>query len=311
MTDIIVHQSNELAQVDLDTVLTPLLYSLSDSSKRKYQHTFEMWKDFCADHGIQLYNFSANNLVLFFESMDASHSTKKNRLSHIRRLIQTIHAAMPGNEAIQSMYLQAKILKIKRNSSDKESTRNKTALTKKEVYEALNVWQGTDPMELRNRAIIAILFYCGLRRSECASLKWSDINFEEELLTVRHGKGDKERTIPILGEAEVINALEAWRERCAGREYIFCQVYKSGRLGDDTSVTPQAIYNVVQKTSDSINKKFAPHDARRTLITQALVSGSGVRDIQFIAGHSRPETTLGYAQVKDAKEVKSRIKLKY
>ena len=56
---------------------------------------------------------------------------------------------------------------------------------------------------------------------------------------------------------------------------------------------------------------FAPHDARRTLLTDILNNGGSVADAQFIAGHSNPQTTLRYAKVSDAKEVKGRIKTSY
>ena len=62
----------------------------------------------------------------------------------------------------------------------------------------------------------------------------------------------------------------------------------------------------MQKSGD-----IAPHDARRTLLTDILNNGGSVSDAQFIAGHSNPQTTLRYAKVSDAKEVKGRIKTSY
>jgi integrase len=79
----------------------------------------------------------------------------------------------------------------------------------------------------------------------------------------------------------------------------------------DKPISDQAVYNLIKATSAAMGLDFAPHDARRTLLTRALAAGSNVKDKQFIAGHANAETTLRYAIVKDAHEVKACTKLDY
>jgi integrase len=144
-----------------------------------------------------------------------------------------------------------------------------------------------------------------------AALLWDDIDLEEGIVKVRHGKGDKERTVPFLGDETPIRLLRDWKILCEERSFVFCGIRKGDHLDVDKPMSDQAVYNVIKATSEAVRVDFAPHDARRTLLTRALASGSSVKDMQFIAGHANAETTLRYAVVKDAHEVKGRAKLDY
>jgi integrase/recombinase XerD len=297
---------------DMSNAIELLLYSLSPTSKRVYAHTFAAWRAFTQEHSIPSYDMSAANLIAFLESDELSHTTKQARLSHLRRLLQALHASYPQMTAIQVMYEQAKLLKVKRSAeSTKNPERNKTALARQQVYQAFEVWSEDTKLHCRNRALLAVLFYAGLRRSESAALLWDDIDLEEGIVKVRHGKGDKERTVPFLGDETPIRFLREWQKNCAGRSFVFCSIRKGDHLDADKAMSDQAVYNVMKSTSEAIGVDFAPHDARRTLLTRALASGSSVKDMQFIAGHANAETTLRYAVVKDAHEVKGRAKLDY
>jgi integrase/recombinase XerD len=90
------------------------------------------------------------------------------------------------------------------------------------------------------------------------------------------------------------------------------KVASTGNLSADKPMSTNAIWNLIKATGQAIGvANLAPHDARRTLLTNGLQAGTNVADMQFIAGHSNPQTTLGYAVVKDAKEVKGRVKLNF
>lgn len=297
--------------LDFHSAIDTLLYSLSETSRRIYAHTYQKWLDFAESQNIPYFDMRPRYLITFLESERLSHSTKQARLSHLRHLLQALHAERPDNAALKSMYEQAKMLKVKRQSEESVNQREKHALTRQQVYQAFLVWSEESLVHLRNRALLAILFYCGLRRSEAAALRWADIDLEQMLVHVRHGKGDKARTIPILGADETAPILAAWQKASQGRKYVFCSLRKGNHFGNDAAMTEQAVYNVIKATGDAIGIDFAPHDARRTLITRALAAGTSVSDAQFIAGHSNAETTLRYAVVKDANEVRGRVKLDY
>jgi integrase len=301
-----------LSTTDLQAAIELLLYSLSPTSKRIYANTFATWQRFAESHQFSSFAMSPSNLIAFLESENLSHSSKQARLSHLRRLLQALHAANPNVLALQSMYEQAKLLKVKRSADAKpENERNKTALARQQVFQAFAVWNKDTSLHRRNRALLAVLFYAGLRRSEAAALLWDDLDLEQGMLRVRHGKGDKERTIPFLGDETPILFLHTWKACIEERLFVFCGIRKGDHLDVDKPMSDQAVYNVIKATSAIIGVDFAPHDARRTLLTRALAAGSNVKDMQFIAGHANAETTLRYAIVKDAHEVKARAKLDY
>lgn len=308
-----VNQNPEfLAAADLQAAMELLLYSLSSTSKRIYANTFAAWQRFAQTQGFPTFALSPANLIAFLESEELSHSSKQARLSHLRRLLQALHAAYPNVPTIQSMYEQVKLLKVKRSADARpENERNKIALARQQVFQAFAVWNEDSKLHRRNRALLAVLFYAGLRRSEAAALLWDDLDLVQGMLRVRHGKGDKERTIPFLGDETPILLLRAWKACIEERMFVFCGVRKGDHLDVDKPMTDQAVYNVIKATSAVVGIDFAPHDARRTLLTRALEAGSNVKDMQFIAGHANAETTLRYAIVKDAHEVKGRTKLDY
>lgn len=307
--DITLHTDNSVIAIQetLATAFDIMLYSLSDTSKRQYRHTFTKWAVFADDHDFTPSALSAQNLIAFLESEDLAHSTKSARLSHLRKLLETMHAQEPDNVQVEAYYKQVQLLKIKRTEQSATNEREKKALKPSEIYEAFKVWAGDKLVDVRNRAILAVAFYGGLRRSEIAALTWDCIDYDNGTVLVKHGKGDKERTVPFFDD-KPLELLREWQDRMmssdSSRRYIFCGIKNKGQgeLRGDKPAHTNTIYYVIRKSGD-----FAPHDARRTLITALLNNGASVADTQFIAGHANPSTTLNYAQVKDAKEVKGRL----
>ena len=295
--------------VTLENALDILLYSLSDASQRQYMNTFKRWVQFCDTNELPHVAMTANNLITFLESEKLAHRTKQARLSHFRKLLESLHAMRPDNIQIEQMYKQVKLLKIKRSASEKlERERPQHALTPQQVYQAFQVFEGDKKQDSRNRCLLAILLYCGLRRAEAAALQWQDIDLETSLVKVHHGKGDKDRTIPILGG---LHYIRDWQECSLGRTFVFCGFRKGDKLREDKPMSTNAIWEVVKKLEMAIGLDgLSPHDARRTVITNLLNNGASVSDVQFVAGHVNPQTTLGYAQIKDAKEVAGRINKK-
>jgi integrase len=303
--DLVPSEPNRLHQA-----LQVLLYSLSDSSKRQYEHSFREWLRFAETQGIAPSAMTALNLIAFLEQSGLGQRSKQARLSHLRKLLETLHAADPDNLALETMVKQAKLLKIKRSAEEQQSERQTHALSPKQIYAAFAVWQESSVKALRNRALLAVLVYAGLRRGEAAALKWTDIDFENGVISVRHGKGDKPRELPFL--SEIGGYLCDWQAVTGSRAYVFCAMYKGDTLAADKPMSTKAIYEVLRETGDALGIDFlAPHDMRRTLITNALSAGASVADMQFVAGHSQASTTLRYAKVKDAQEVKGRVKLPY
>jgi integrase len=78
-------------------------------------------------------------------------------------------------------------------SGESGTERTKRALAPSEADKVLRVWHEATPTHWRNNALIAVLALGALRRSEAAALRWHDVDFENGVVTVQHGKGDKRR----------------------------------------------------------------------------------------------------------------------
>jgi integrase len=127
-------------------------------------------------------------------------------------------------------------------------------------------------------------------------------------VTVRAGKGRKEAAeadiIPITGDTAV-EALRDWKAIAGDRTMVFCRVLKSGRLGADKPISGEAIRQICAAYG------FAPHDARRTMITSLDESGTPLSVTQKIARHANVSTTLRYTKARQAKDLKDLVKIGY
>lgn len=304
---IIVQETNQpLAPIDplLHEAFQIMAYGLTKTSKRQYLHSFEAWRVWCDATHTAPYALSAVNVIRFLDSTPLARRTKMARLTHLRRLAQTLHTSDVNNPTLRQNYEQLQLLKLPKD--DKAGNpRERKALAPDQVYEAFRHWPASTRLGKRNRALLAVLLYAGLRRSEAVALKWSDIDFEGGLLIVRHGKGHKERTIGFASD-KALDYLRRWRAEIPDYAYVFIGVNKGDNVQADQPISTETVRRVTIASGD-----FKPHDARRTLITRMLLSGTALPDAQYTAGHANGATTMGYAVIKDAKEVKGRIKIDY
>lgn len=148
----------------------------------------------------------------------------------------------------------------------------------------------------RDRAIIEVLFSCGLRVSELVALRLSDLFLQERYVRVA-GKGGKERLVPISDRA--VDELEAWFEWRArinimsGEEdYVF--VSKLGR-----HLSRVMVLKIIkrQALAAGINKTISPHTLRHSFATALLCGGADLRIIQTLLGHERIATTEIYTHI--------------
>ncbi len=149
------------------------------------------------------------------------------------------------------------------------------------------------PAGTRDAAIFAVLYIGGIRRSELAGLDLTDWTPAPPTLRVRHGKGDKERLVPLVGAAAA--ALDDWLavrgERPGG---LFLAITRHHRLVG-TGMTSHAVYNVLAKRRREAGvAKLSPHDFRRTFVGDLLEAGVDLATVQQLAGHASVTTTARY-----------------
>lgn len=155
----------------------------------------------------------------------------------------------------------------------------------------LSKWEGQ-----RNRAIIEVLFSCGLRVSELVSLKFSDVFAEEKYLRIV-GKGDKERLVPISDTA--LNEIKLWlfdrnlmKIKPGEQDYVFLN-----RRG--AHLTRTMILIMIKRTAEDagITKTVSPHTLRHSFATALLQGGANLRAIQEMLGHENIKTTQIYTHI--------------
>ena len=152
------------------------------------------------------------------------------------------------------------------------------------------------PLGIRDAAMLCVMFYAGLRRSEVASLTVSQYNRPARLLVDVVGKGNKTRPVPVPVNARLAARLNAW-VAVRGNEPgpLFCSIRRGGHITGQ-GLTSQAVYNVVSAHVDAagLDSDIAAHDFRRTFITNALTASGNPVLVADIAGHSDPATTARY-----------------
>lgn len=155
---------------------------------------------------------------------------------------------------------------------------------------------GNSPENVRDLAMLELLYATGLRVSELVNLKLMEVNLEAGyLLTV--GKGNKERLVPVGETAcrQVSVYLETVRSRLdpLGKNiFLFLS-----RLGD--SMSRQAFWNIIRKRAyqAGISKHLSPHTLRHSFATHLLENGADLRSVQMMLGHADLSTTQIYTHV--------------
>ena len=180
--------------------------------------------------------------------------------------------------------------------SPRRSQRLPQVLTRGEVTRLLDQPRGTEPTALRDRAILEVMYACGLRASEVTGLEVGDVDLEDGVLRTR-GKGSKERLVPV-GRAAV-GAVERYIRR--GRPALVGarderRLFVNFRGG---ALTRQGLYKIVRRHAESagLADRMSPHTLRHTFATHLLAGGCDLRSVQEMLGHADVSTTQLYTHL--------------
>ncbi|WP_298278815.1 site-specific tyrosine recombinase/integron integrase [Ferroplasma sp.] len=162
----------------------------------------------------------------------------------------------------------------------------------------------------RDRAIISVFLYTGLRVSELVNLEIGDADFEENIIYVHAGKGDKDRIVvmPDICKEQIKDYIKERIKIRSNNNYLFLSNKKTKF---NTSTVERMVKRVAEKSG--ITKKVTPHVLRHTFATSILRNGGDIRFIQQILGHSSLATTQIYTHIDDStlKEMYSQHMPKY
>ena len=169
-------------------------------------------------------------------------------------------------------------------------------LTRGEVEKLLAQPRGSEPAALRDRALLELMYACGLRASEAIGLDVTDVDLEDRVLRAR-GKGSKERVVPIgqVAARAVGSYLERGRAALVkGRPESHLFVNFRG-----AALTRQGLYKIVRRhaLTAGLADRMSPHTLRHSFATHLLAGGCDLRSVQEMLGHADVSTTQLYTHL--------------
>jgi integrase/recombinase XerD len=169
-------------------------------------------------------------------------------------------------------------------------------LSREQVAKLLGQPKGTEPLALRDRALLEVMYACGLRVSEAIALQLGDVDLQEGMLRAR-GKGSKERIVPVGRKAVAALELYCVRGRpplVGGRVETHLLVNHRG-----SGLTRQGLYKIIQSHARGaeLAERMTPHTLRHTFATHLLAGGCDLRSLQEMLGHADLATTQIYTHL--------------
>lgn len=292
---IILNTFNEITKVDSSKLSKKKLFkrNLNDNEKkflnsfyiflkgkRYSKSTIDTYTFFVADfinfHSkIPLKDLENRSVELFIESVfierNYSISTQRQFISAIKLFIN-FYPHTNINEIILER--------------PKKSRKLPNVLSQEEVLEIIRCTQN-----LKHKAILALLYSCGLRISELINLKLVDFHIERKQLVVKNGKGRKDRYVSLADS--FLPLLSNYYYSYKPKIY-FVEGQKEGKY------SAESVRQFLRKSciKAGIKKTVTPHTLRHSYATHLLENGVDIRYIQSLLGHAKPETTMIYTHVK-------------
>jgi len=274
---------------DLEQSKNAVLNSLAAvSSQESYAHAideFIAW--YCSEPRLAFNRTVVLRYRFFLEQKNLAPSTINVRLAAVRRLA---HEA--ADTGLLSPELAAGIGRVK--GAKRLGVRIGNWLTIDQsralLAESLDGLRGK-----RDRAALALLIGCGLRRTELVGLGMEDFQVREEHWVIADliGKGKHIRTVPV--PAWVKRAVDEWTGAATIDEgAIFRRVSRQEKVRGE-GLTPKAIWHIVKAAAKRADiKNLAPHDLRRTCARLCHLAGGELEQIQFLLEHASVQTTEHY-----------------
>ena len=262
---------------------------LSDKTKESYENDLKVYSEFLKENNIEyIENIKSDHIKNFLKARENEETTT---IAHNLTVIKNFHT-----------YLLKENI-IKNNVSEFiERPKLKKALPKtlsiEDVDKLLNIKLKT-PFDYRNKAMLELMYGCGLRVSELISIELNDIDMINCLIRV-YGKGSKEREIP-LGEY----AIHYLQEYISRRDLLLkkkpCTKLFLNNHGQ--GMTRQGFFKNLKEIlkEKGLNPEVSPHTLRHSFATHLINQGADLRSIQEMLGHSDISTTKIYTKVTDEK----------
>lgn len=245
-----------------------------------------------SDSTIQTYTFFVADFVNFHTKTSLDELTNRDVELFIEKVfIERNYSVSSQRQFISALkifiifYPDTKIndLVLER---PKKSRKLPSVLSQEEVLEIIRCTQN-----LKHRAILALIYSCGLRISELINLKLVDFHIERKQLIIKNGKGRKERYVSLADS--FLPLLSNYYHSYKPKLY-----FVEGQNGGKYSA--ESVRQFLRKSCAKalIKKTVTPHTLRHSYATHLLENGVDIRYIQSLLGHAKPETTMIYTHVK-------------
>ena len=275
---------------DLDHAKSAVLNSLTSAdAQRGYRHAIGEFVDwYCSEPRLSFSRTVVLRYRIYLESRNLAPGTINLRLGAVRRL--AYEAADCG---LLSPDLAAGIRRVK--GVKKIGVRLGNWLTAEQSQRLWQAPNGERLKQTRDRALLAVLLACGVRRHEAVELDIGHIQQCEEHWAIidLKGKAVHTRTIPM--PAWVKQVLDQWLQAAnitTGK--VFRRVHKMGKPWGD-KLTEKAVWHVVREYAAKAGiDRLAPHDLRRTCARLCHAEGGELEQIQVLLGHLSIQTTERY-----------------
>jgi site-specific recombinase XerD len=259
--------------------------ALSDGTRRAYRVDVDEFCGWLEARGIALDDVDVRAFVAYASHLGAARPGRRpSKLAPatISRKLAAVRAFL--RHALGAARVPDARVAPRRGRRLPEQTRGA------DLDKELLALEGEGPIPLRNRALVELVYSAGLRSAEVVGLDLADVDFEQELVHVKHGKGGKDRVVPLGEEAAhwVSYYLRDARPALASgaNDALFLSV--RGRRLDTSTLRRVAPH---------------PHRLRHAFATHLLEGGADLRTIQELLGHSSLSTTQIYSHV-DARRLR-------
>ena len=249
-------------------------------------------KNTLKQYGYKLINFfqtvnksyldvTSNDIRIYLYKYKTEHNASDCYMDCIRITLNTFFQWLVDNEYMPKNPC-ATIEKIRFQPKERQPF---STLTLEELR-----WNCTS---VREKALVDFLFSTGCRISECADVLLSDIDWENNSVIIRHGKGDKRRIVYFNDESKI-----TLREYLKTRNDNTLALWVSQKAPHQ-QLQSHALENIVRKIGERTGVHAYPHRLRHTFTTVGINSGMPIEKLQALMGHTNPETTLIYAKIDD------------
>jgi site-specific recombinase XerD len=275
-----------MPDVDANAAIERFLASpaLSASTRRAYRIDLEQFATWLRRRNLDLDAFDTRAFAEYAAELGADRPGRNPRKLSDTTLARKLAAV---RSLLRATFGPARVPDLP--MSGRRRRRLPHAPSPEEADALLEALQGSGPLALRNRALFELVYSAGLRAQEAVDLRLEDVDFEQEALLV-HGKGGKERAVPLGEEAayHLRRYLEEGRPALA-RGAIDTLFLSTRGKPLETSTLRRLLPN--------------PHRLRHAFATHLLEGGADLRTIQELLGHSSLSTTQIYSHV-DAKRLR-------